>query len=82
MLTIFIFFGPAFYGLSDGGIHFSIQRISFFSIFSFLVKPSEQEKTVAIYEILHHFRRLPCQNSSYMYLTVCGNKSSIAAGLP
>ena len=32
VLTIFIFF----YGLSDSGIHFSIQRISFFSNFLFL----------------------------------------------
>ena len=84
LLTIFRFFGPVFYGLSDGGIHFSIQCISFFGIFSFLVKSLEQKKTSASYEILYHFRRLhpPCQKSPYTYLTVCGSKSFLAAGLP
>ena len=27
MLTVSVFFGPVVYGLSDGGIHFSIQLI-------------------------------------------------------
>ena len=77
-------FGSVFYWLSDGGIHFSIQRISFFRIFSLLVKPLEQRKTIAFYETLHNFRRLhpPYQKSPYMYLTVCGNKSFLATGLP
>ena len=59
MFTIFIFFWPIFYGLSDGGINFSIQRISFFSIFSFLVKPLEQKKAIAFYEILEIKSSLP-----------------------
>ena len=57
MLTIFIFF-PLFYGISDGGIHFSIQHTLSFSIFSFLVKPLEQNKIIAFYVTLHHFQRL------------------------
>ena len=59
MLTILILFMPNFYGLSDGGIHFSIKSISFFSIFSFSVKLLEQKKAIAFYEILYHFQRLP-----------------------
>ena len=84
MLTIFTGFGPVFHGLSDGGIHFSIERISFFIVCSFLVKPLEQKKTIEFYEILHHFGRLypPSQKSAYMHLTVCGNNSFLAAGLP
>ena len=65
MLTICIFFGPVFKDcLSDGGIHFSIKCIPFFSIFSFLVKPLEK-KTITFYEILHHFQKLhpSCQKS-------------------
>ena len=31
-----IFFDPVSYGLSGGGIHFSVQRISFFQHFFFL----------------------------------------------
>ena len=58
MLTIFIFFQPIFFGLYDGGIYFSIQGISLFRIFSFLVKPLEHKKTIAFYEILHHFQGL------------------------
>ena len=51
-------FGRVFYGLSDGGIHFSFQSTSLFSIFSFSVKPLEQKKTTEFYEILHLFQRL------------------------
>ena len=63
-------------------VHFSIQRNPFFSIFSFLFKPSEQKETTAFYEILHQFWRLypPCQKSLCMYLTVCGNKRFLASG--
>ena len=62
MLTLFIFFSPVFYGLSDGGIHFSA--------FFFSVKPSEQKKTIAFYELLHPFRDYIhfANKSPYMYL--------------
>ena len=79
MLTRLIFFGPVFYGLSDGGIfQFNLFH---FQHFSFLVKHLEQKKRIALYEILQHFRR-PRQKHPYMYLTVWGNKSFLAAVLP
>ena len=36
------------------------------------------------FQKLHHFRRIhpPCQKSPYIYLTVCGNKRFLPAGLP
>ena len=60
-------------------------KVFHFSAFFFWVRPLEQKKTIAFYETLHHFRRLhpPCQKSTYMCLTVCGNKSFLlACGLP
>ena len=84
MLTIFISFGPVFMGYLMLVFIFQFKVFHFSAFFLSWSETFRKKKTIAFNEILHHFRRLhpPFQTSTYLTGTGCGNKSSLAAGLP